>query len=669
MRVLITGITGFVGSHLAEFALAQGAQVFGSSRWRSKTENIDHLRDRIDLIECDLRDLSSVQHLLGTSDPDLVFHLAAQSYVHASWHAPAETMNTNIISQVNLLEALRARRSTARFLVVGSSEEYGLVLEHELPINEANPLRPLSPYAVSKVAQDLMGYQYFMSYRLPIVRTRAFNHSVSRRTPVLLRDDRTGLVDIRYISELRRYKPTGYLSGCLLEDGTVVWDMRRHEMSVWADGDWAKIIHLSCHPLRTGQRVLRLVSSGGIVEVTGDHSVMVPGPQGHVAKSADRLSVGDRVALVDFTCGSRMVVHEDAAWFLGFFAAEGCITSGKIRVYNQDRKPLERCAEILLQHFGMDSYFVEGEREVWRLTVRKPDAFAGWLRPQVYAPDGNKRVPRTILNATTEAKLAFLKGYNEGDGLKAGHGAYEFKSFKTKSPILALGLCYLVAGTTRQRICLNTEVRPTGTYYLINLNSGIEAHSNWGRHLEIPDDVVKKIEEVPYDGEVWDFETEQHVFHAGIGRNLVHNTGPRRGDVFATSNFARQIAEIEAGRHEAVIHVGNLAARRDYTDVRDIIRGYWLLLQQGEPGEVYNLASGRALAIQEILDFLLGESRVRSIAVTEDPARLRPSDVPVLVGDAAKARKAVGWAPEIPFERTLRDLLGYWRQRLAGVRS
>ncbi len=108
MRVLITGITGFVGSHLAEFALAQGTQVFGSSRWRSKTENVDHLRDRVELIECDLRDLSSVQHLLETSNPDLIFHLAAQSFVHASWHAPAETMTTNILSQVNLLEALCA---------------------------------------------------------------------------------------------------------------------------------------------------------------------------------------------------------------------------------------------------------------------------------------------------------------------------------------------------------------------------------------------------------------------------------------------------------------------------------------------------------------------------------------------------------------------------------
>src|SRR5438309_2520735 len=184
MRVLITGITGFVGSHLAEFALAQGTQVFGSSRWRSKTENLDHQRDRVGLIECVLRDAWSVQHLHQTSNPDLIVHLAAQSFVHVAWHGPAESMTTNIISQVNLLEALCARRSTARFLVVGSSEEYGLAFEHELPINETNPLRPLSPYAVSKVAQDLMGYQYFMSYRLPIVRTRGFNHEGPRRGDV-----------------------------------------------------------------------------------------------------------------------------------------------------------------------------------------------------------------------------------------------------------------------------------------------------------------------------------------------------------------------------------------------------------------------------------------------------------------------------------------------------
>ena len=315
MRVLVTGITGFVGSHFAELALAEGAEVFGSYRWRSKTENIDHLRDRVTLIECDLRDLSSVQELVTTSRPDFIIHLAAQSYVHSSWHSPAETFNTNIISQVNLLETLRGLKPAPRFLAIGSSEEYGLVHDDELPIKEMNPLRPLSPYAVSKVATDLMAYQYFKSYALPIVRARAFNHE-----------------------------------------------------------------------------------------------------------------------------------------------------------------------------------------------------------------------------------------------------------------------------------------------------------------------------------------------------------GPRRGDVFVTSNFARQIAEIEVNRREPTILVGNLKAVRDYTDVRDIVRGYWLLLSGGEPGEVYNMCSGRGWAIQEILDFLLRESTHKAIAVREDPARLRPSDVPVLIGDCSRLN-ALGWKPRIPFEQTLRDLLAYWRER------
>ncbi|MFQ5521917.1 MAG: GDP-mannose 4,6-dehydratase [Candidatus Methylomirabilia bacterium] len=315
MRVLITGITGFVGSHLAEYALSREAEVFGSIRWRSKTENIEHLRPRITLTECDLRDLSSVQRLLEAADPDYVFHLAAQSFVHASWHTPAETIYTNTVSQINLLEAIRGRSKKPRFLVIGSSEEYGLVHENELPLKETSPLRPLSPYAVSKVAQDLMGYQYFKSYGLPIVRSRAFNHE-----------------------------------------------------------------------------------------------------------------------------------------------------------------------------------------------------------------------------------------------------------------------------------------------------------------------------------------------------------GPRRGDVFVTSNFARQIAEIEAGL-EPVIQVGNLEARRDYTDVRDIVKGYWLLVEGGEPGEVYNLCSGRSWPIREVLDFYLGQARVSGIAIKEDPARLRPSDVPHLLGDASKIRRALGWKPEIRFEQTLLDTLEYWRRR------
>jgi GDP-4-dehydro-6-deoxy-D-mannose reductase len=319
LRILITGITGFVGSHLAEYALGLGAHVYGSCRWRSKTENIEHIRERITLIESDLRDLSSVQRLLDETSPDYIVHLAAQSFVASSWHTPAETLYTNSVSQVNLLEAMRTRKNKPpRFLAIGSSEEYGLVYDDELPIRETNPLRPLSPYAVSKVTQDLMGYQYHQSYGLPIVRTRAFNHE-----------------------------------------------------------------------------------------------------------------------------------------------------------------------------------------------------------------------------------------------------------------------------------------------------------------------------------------------------------GPRRGDVFVTSNFAKQVAEIEVGKRAPEIHVGNLKARRDYTDVRDIVRGYWRLLESGEAGDVYNLCSGKAWSIQEVLDFMLRASRVKGVKVKEDPSRFRPSDVPVLIGDCSKVERAVGWKPEIPFDQTLADTLEYWRKRLS----
>src|SRR5438552_7065372 len=317
MRILITGITGFVGSHLTEWALSRGADVIGALRWRSNTEHIEHLRDRLTLIESDLRDLPSVLGLVEQAHPDYIVHLAAPSFVAASWLPPADTLLTNAISQMNLFEAIRQLGNRARFLVIGSSEEYGLVEPHELPIRESNPLRPLSPYAVSKVTQDLMGYQYYKSYGLDIVRARAFNH-----------------------------------------------------------------------------------------------------------------------------------------------------------------------------------------------------------------------------------------------------------------------------------------------------------------------------------------------------------TGPRRGEAFATSNFAKQIAEIEAGLREPVVSAGDLKPTRDFSDVRDVVRGYWALLERGSVGEVYNLCSGTDWSIERVLQFLIAQSKVSGIQVRTDQARLRPSDVPVLRGCADKIEAAVGWRTRIPLERTLGDLPDYWRQRI-----
>ncbi len=318
MRALITGITGFAGSHLADYILENHSdvEVYGIVRWRSRRENIEHLEGRIKLVEGDIRDYISVKRVLDEVRPDLIFHLAAQSFVPTSWKAPQETLTTNILGEANIFEAVKELGLSPSIQVAGSSEEYGLVREDEVPIKETNPLRPLSPYAVSKIAQDFLGYQYFMSYGMRIIRTRGFNH-----------------------------------------------------------------------------------------------------------------------------------------------------------------------------------------------------------------------------------------------------------------------------------------------------------------------------------------------------------TGPRRGEVFVCSNFAKQIAEIEKGLRPAVIKVGNLDAIRDFTDVRDMVRGYWLAATEGEAGEVYNLCSGRGYRISEVLDMLLSLSRVK-VKVEQDPERLRPSDVPVLIGDCTKFKEKTGWEPRIPFERTLEDLLNYWRERV-----
>lgn len=188
MRALITGITGFAGSHLAEYLLNEhpDVEVFGTYRWRSRMDNIEHLGSRVKLLEADLKDYTSMHSALDKSRPDVIFHLAAQSFVPSSWTAPNETLNTNVTGQTNLFEAIRALRIDPVVQIACSSEEYGLVLPHETPIKETNPLRPLSPYAVSKVAQDYLGYQYFQSYGLKVVRTRGFNHTGPRRGQVFV---------------------------------------------------------------------------------------------------------------------------------------------------------------------------------------------------------------------------------------------------------------------------------------------------------------------------------------------------------------------------------------------------------------------------------------------------------------------------------------------------
>jgi GDP-4-dehydro-6-deoxy-D-mannose reductase len=175
-RVLITGITGFTGSHLSEYCLNKGYEVYGLTRGRYHQYSfIEHIMNDIKLIEGDLSDYHSVLSCITDVNPDYIFHLGAISSVPLSWKAPQSTFNTNTTGTLNVLEALRMSKSNAKILNVGTSEEYGLVYKDEIPIKETNPLRPLSPYAVSKIASDFLGYQYYKSYGLKVIRVRPFN--------------------------------------------------------------------------------------------------------------------------------------------------------------------------------------------------------------------------------------------------------------------------------------------------------------------------------------------------------------------------------------------------------------------------------------------------------------------------------------------------------------
>ena len=187
-RALITGVTGQDGSYLAEFLLEKGYKVFGLLRRSSSPnyERVEHIKDKLELIQGDLLDQNSLIEAIQCTKPDEVYNLGAQSFVPTSWICPAETFAINSIGQINLFEAALSLKQNPKIQVAGSSEEYGQVFPDEIPMKETNPLRPLSPYAVSKVAQDLLALQYYKSYGLRTVRTRGFNHTGPRRGEVFI---------------------------------------------------------------------------------------------------------------------------------------------------------------------------------------------------------------------------------------------------------------------------------------------------------------------------------------------------------------------------------------------------------------------------------------------------------------------------------------------------
>lgn len=182
-RVFITGLNGSGGSYLAEHILDQhpGVEVHGTARWRSTTQNLGRVRDQVTVHETDLNDFGAVLAAVSRARPDAIFHLAAHANVRLSFTNPAAVVSNNIMGTVHLLEAVRHARLDPVIQICSTSEVYGQVRPEDVPITEESPLRPVSPYAVSKTAQDLLGWSYFRSYGMRVIRTRMFTYINPRR--------------------------------------------------------------------------------------------------------------------------------------------------------------------------------------------------------------------------------------------------------------------------------------------------------------------------------------------------------------------------------------------------------------------------------------------------------------------------------------------------------
>ena len=186
-KILITGITGFVGSHMADYIFdnKKDVKIFGIKRYHlSRLDKIQHIYDKINWIDCDITDPISVEKLIRKVNPDKIFHFAAESFVSPSWDHPHRYMSVNYNGTLNILEAMKKIGSKAKILIPGSGEEYGLLDSKDMPITEKTLINPVNPYAVTKVAQDYISYVYYKSFGVKVIRLRTFNHEGPRRENV-----------------------------------------------------------------------------------------------------------------------------------------------------------------------------------------------------------------------------------------------------------------------------------------------------------------------------------------------------------------------------------------------------------------------------------------------------------------------------------------------------
>jgi GDPmannose 4,6-dehydratase len=631
---LITGITGQDGSFLAELLLAQGYRVVGMTR-RTSTEvheRIEHIVDEVEIVSGDLLDQSSITSIVNDIRPGEIYNLAAQSFVPASWSQPVLTAEFTAVGVTRVLEAIRHVDPSIRFYQASSSEMFGKVVES--PQTEKTPFHPRSPYGVAKVYGHWITVNYRESYDLYACSGICFNHeSVEHQTPVIVR--RGNSVDVLPIGELIPVREKGAnLQRFDLGADLEVWDGERF---VRVSGATAYR-----HRPRVDNKAMRRVEARcGTVTLTGDHVMFLDGCE----RPSKGVAPGDkmlRASLPDAPGFSNPGL--EFAWLLGAFVGDGSASVNDGHTHAKFTNSSER-----LRAFTSSSDFVRG-KVVGALALSGAPRFVEWLRDECYTADGFKRVPRIILNAGEAVWRAFLVGYNSTDGLKAGNGAH---LFKTNSPALALGLWWMARKALKQECVLNVDVGPPerpGPFYSIGLRSP-NRRGLFGGHLRKDLCEVKRVIEEPhFEGWLYDLTTESGRFHAGVGELVIHNS-PRRGKEFVTRKITDGVARIKLGLAKE-LRLGNLDAQRDWGYAGDYVRAMWLMLQQDRPDD-FVIATGRTHSVRDFARIAFEAAGLGSFEpyVVIDPRFVRPAEVDLLIGDPSKAKKQLGWTPEVSFEQ------------------
>jgi len=646
---LITGITGQDGSYLAELLLSKGYRVVGMTRRTSTDvhERIQHIFDDIEFMSGDLLDQSSISEILSAVKPDEIYNLAAQSFVPASWTQPVLTGEFTALGVTRVLEAVRTVNPAIKFYQASSSEMFGKV--QDVPQSEQTPFYPRSPYGVAKVYGHWITVNYRESYDLFATSGILFNHeSVPGNTPVIIR--RGNVVDVVPISDLI----------CVTEKGANYQSYDVNDTEVWDGDHFAEILGATAYrhrPVVDNKAVRRVEARCGTITVTGDHVMFTTAgeiPSRDIAPGARMVRTGlpDPPGLASLTL--------ETAWMLGAFVGDGWAPrKGTVaRFINSDARlrnwfagVWERVTLGTSTYHPSTSGFVPG-KIVGALALSAAPRYVEWLRDECYTSEGYKRVPRCVLNGDEAIWRAFLTGYNATDGLKSSPTTYTYKNFKTNSPVLAMGLWWLAKKALNQELCLNVDVGPPerpGPFYSMNLRSP-NPQGNKGAHLRKDLSEVKRIVEEPhFDGWLYDLTTESGRFHAGVGELIIHNS-PRRGKEFVTRKISDGVARIKLGLATELV-LGNLDAQRDWGFAGDYVRAMWLMLQQTNPDD-YVIATGRTHKVREFCRIAFEIAGLGSYEkyVRTAPRFIRPAEVDLLVGDASKAKRDLGWEPEHSFE-------------------